>query len=49
MLFKTTAEHEALRAKVREFAENEVKPIAFMLDKNNEFPSEAIKKLVKWI
>ena len=45
MLFKTTAEHEALRAKVREFAEREVKPIAFMLDKNNEFPTEAIKKL----
>ena len=45
MLFKTTAEHEALRAKVREFAESEVKPIAFMLDNNNEFPTEAIKKL----
>ena len=45
MLFKTTAEHEALRAKVREFAESEVKPIAFMLDKNNEFPTEAVKKL----
>ena len=45
MLFKTTAEHEALRAKVREFAESEVKPIAFMLDKNNEFPTEALKKL----
>lgn len=45
MLFKTTAEHEALRAKVREFAESEVKPIAFMLDKNNEFSTEAIKKL----
>lgn len=45
MLFKTTAEHEALRAKVRELAESEVKPIAFMLDKNNEFPTEAIKKL----
>lgn len=45
MLFKTTEEHEALRAKVREFAETEVKPIAFMLDQNNEFPTEAIKKL----
>ena len=45
MLFKTTEEHEALRAKIREFAETEVKPIAFMLDQNNEFPTEAIKKL----
>lgn len=44
MLFKTTEQHEALRAKVREFAETEVKPIAFMLDQQNKFPTEAIKK-----
>lgn len=44
MFLNVTAEHEALRAKVREFAETEVKPIAFMLDQNNEFPTEAIKK-----
>lgn len=30
---------------MREFAETEIKPIAFMLDQNNEFPTEAIKKL----
>ncbi len=47
MSFKTTAEHEALRAKVREFAESEIKPIAFMLDQNNEFPTEGIKKLAE--
>lgn len=29
---------------MREFAETEVKPIAFMLDQQNEFPTEAIKK-----
>ncbi len=45
MLYQTTQAHEELRAKVREFAEREVKPIAFMLDKNNEFPHEAVKKL----
>ena len=44
MLFKTTEQHEALRAKAREFAETEIKPIAFMLDQQNEFPTEAIKK-----
>ena len=44
MLFKTTDIHEELRKKVREFAESEVKPIAFMLDQNNEFPTDAIKK-----
>ena len=45
MLYQTTQEHEALRAKVREFAEAEIKPIAFMLDKNNEFPTDAVKKM----
>lgn len=45
MLFKTSKEHEALRQKIRKFAESEVKPQAFMLDQNNEFPKEAIEKL----
>ncbi|MDH6456441.1 alkylation response protein AidB-like acyl-CoA dehydrogenase/rubredoxin [Fusobacterium sp. PH5-7] len=45
MFFKTTEDHENLRMKIREFAETEVKPIAFMLDKENEFPTEAVKKL----
>ncbi|MDR1574290.1 MAG: acyl-CoA dehydrogenase family protein [Clostridiales Family XIII bacterium] len=44
MSFKTTEAHEALRKKVREFAETEVKPLAFLLDKENEFPDDAIKK-----
>ena len=38
MLFQTTQAHEELRAKVRAFAEEEIKPIAFMLDQQNEFP-----------
>ena len=45
MLYQTTQEHEAFRQKMRGFAESEVKPIAFMLDQNNEFPAEAVKKL----
>lgn len=45
MFFKTTDEHEAFRAKIREFAEAEVKPIAFQLDQENEFPTEAVQKL----
>lgn len=45
MLFKTTEQHEELRKKIRKFAEEEIKPIAFSLDKNNEFPDEQIKKL----
>ena len=47
MNYVTTQQQEELRAKIREFAETEVKPIAFMLDKENEFPTEAIKKLGK--
>ncbi|MDR1028757.1 MAG: acyl-CoA dehydrogenase family protein, partial [Clostridiales Family XIII bacterium] len=45
MLYKTTEDHERFRAKVREFAETEVRPLAFLLDKENEFPAEAVKKM----
>lgn len=45
MLFQTTEAHEALRARVREFAEKEVKPHAFRMDQGNEFPAEAVRKL----
>ncbi len=45
MFFKASEEHEALRAKIREFAETEVKPQAFLMDKENGFPQEAVNKL----
>ena len=45
MKFQTTEAHEALRAQMREFVEAEVKPLAFMMDQNNEFPADAVKKL----
>ncbi len=44
MYFQTTEAQEALRMEIRKFAEAEVKPIAFQLDQNSEFPKEAIKK-----
>ncbi|MDO4719665.1 MAG: acyl-CoA dehydrogenase family protein [Peptostreptococcaceae bacterium] len=47
MLFQTTQEHEELRAKIRALAEEELRPITFTLDQNNEFPMEFIKKLGK--
>lgn len=47
MFFTTTEDHEVLRAKIREFAETEVKPLAFLLDKENKFPSDAVEKLGK--
>jgi alkylation response protein AidB-like acyl-CoA dehydrogenase/rubredoxin len=47
MLFKTTAEQEKLRTGMRKFAEDEVKPLAFLMDKENEFPADIVAKLGK--
>ena len=47
MYFKTTQAHEEFRAKVRAFAETEVKPIAFLLDKENQFPDDVVKKMAE--
>ena len=47
MLFQTTAAHEELRAQIRAFAEKEIQPIAAVLDKNNEFPTEQVKQMGK--
>ncbi|WBW50762.1 acyl-CoA dehydrogenase family protein [Peptoniphilus equinus] len=45
MLFKTSEKYEELRKAIREFAETEVKPIAFQLDQNNEFPHDIVKMM----
>ena len=45
MLFQTTRGQEALRAQIRQFAEEEIRPQAFLMDQNTEFPEEAIRKL----
>ncbi|MDO4555120.1 MAG: acyl-CoA dehydrogenase family protein [Lachnospiraceae bacterium] len=45
MYFKTTDAHEEFRQKVRQFAEEQVKPYAFSMDQNNEFPEEAVKMM----
>ncbi|MBU3179760.1 acyl-CoA dehydrogenase family protein [Clostridium psychrophilum] len=45
MFFKMSQQHENLRSKIREFAQEEVKPIAFMLDQESKFPTEVINKL----
>jgi alkylation response protein AidB-like acyl-CoA dehydrogenase/rubredoxin len=47
MFFKTTEEQEALRTKVREFAESEIKPLTSTLDQENQFPAEVIQKMGK--
>ena len=45
MNFQTTKQHEEFRAKVRAFAESEVKSVAFLLDKENRFPDEIVSKM----
>ncbi|QOX65308.1 acyl-CoA dehydrogenase [Anoxybacterium hadale] len=45
MLFQATPQHEEFRAKVREFAEAEIKPIAATLDQENLFPDEIVQKM----
>ena len=45
MSFQTTKAHEELRAQVRAFVEKEIKPIAFKLDKENQFPDDGVKKM----
>jgi len=45
MLFQTTPAHEELRAKLRAFAEAEVKPYTFQWDKENHFPREVVEKM----
>ena len=47
MDFKLTREQELVQQMVREFAVNEVKPIAAEIDESEEFPMENVKKMAK--
>lgn len=47
MDFTLSKEHEMARTLFREFAENEVKPLAVEVDENESFPEETVKKMVK--
>lgn len=44
-MFKLDTEHLELQAAFREFAENEVKPLAKEIDETERFPIETVKKL----
>lgn len=35
-------------AKIRSFAEEEIKPLAFLMDQNNEFPRRLSRSWVSW-
>ena len=45
MNFELTKEQELVRQMVREFAVNEVKPIAAEIDETERFPMENVKKM----
>src|SRR5579859_4441254 len=45
MNLELTAEHEALRSAVRDFARKEIVPIAAEFDESGEFPYDTIKKM----
>ena len=48
MNFQLTKEQELVRQMVREFAENEVKPLAAEIDQTERFPMETVKKMAKY-
>ncbi|MCY6960622.1 acyl-CoA dehydrogenase [Clostridium brassicae] len=48
MNFQLTKEQELVRQMVREFTENEVKPIAAEIDAEHKFPEETTKKMAKY-
>ncbi len=45
MDFRFTAEQVQLRKAARDFAEQEIKPIADEVDASNDFPAELIKRV----
>ena len=47
MDFTLDREHEMLRKMFRDFAENEVKPLAADVDEEERFPEETVKKMAK--
>ena len=47
MDFKLSKEQEMLRKLFRDFAQNEVKPLAAQVDEEEMFPEETVKKMAK--
>ncbi|MGO3018328.1 MAG: acyl-CoA dehydrogenase family protein [Anaerococcus sp.] len=45
MTYKTTDAQEQFRKKVRDFAEEKVKPVAFHLDETGTFPEDIVKEM----
>lgn len=47
MEFNIPKTHELFRQMIREFAENEVKPLAAEVDEEERFPVETVKKMAE--
>ena len=47
MNFELTEDQKLIQSMVREFAENEIKPIAAAIDKEHRFPAENIKRMAE--
>ena len=45
MDFRQDEEHKELQEMYRDFAENEVKPLAAEIDKTERFPQETVDKM----
>ena len=48
MDFTLSKKHEMARTLFKEFAENEVKPLAQETDENEQFPVETVEKMAKY-
>lgn len=48
MNFSLTKEQEMIRKLMREFSENEVKPIAAEIDETETFPRDTVKKMARY-
>src|SRR5438046_8900321 len=42
---KLTADHESLRHTIRDFAEKEIRPVAFEIDRNNKIPRDLLRRI----
>src|SRR3989449_4535441 len=44
---KLTQDHESFRHTIRDFAEKEIRPVAFEIDKKNKIPRELLERIAK--
>ncbi len=42
---KLTPDHESLRHTIRDFAEKEIRPVAFEIDRNNKIPRDLLRRI----